>query len=175
MVAAFCRATQAKAASGHSLSPPSESACPGAALQFGALFLCRPLRWGERVGHQWQRGRTGRNGVYDEPPVRRRSHGHLRDVLLVHRHERERSLRCALRPLSNRVSAAAGLGVGGQGGRGRGAGAGESCGDIEDHIARRSFAPAAAPAAGFGQADRLHVHKEWPGFAIPVPFHERGR
>ena len=124
LVAAFCRATQAKAASGHSLSPPSESACPGAALQFGALFLCRPLRWGERLWHQWQRGRTGRNGVYDEPPVRRRSHGHIRDVLLVHRHERERSLRCALRPLSNRVSAAAGLGVGGQGGRGSGCGGG---------------------------------------------------
>ena len=88
------------------------------------FFLCRPLRWGERVGHQWQRDRTGRNGVYDEPPVRRRSHGHLRDVLLVHRHERERSLRCALRPLSNRVSAAAGLGVGGQGGRGSGCGGG---------------------------------------------------
>ena len=35
----------------------------------------------------------------------------------------------------------------------RGAGAGESCGDIEDHIARRSFAPAAAPAAGWCQAD----------------------
>ena len=102
---------EAKAASGPCLSPR-------------AFFSCRPLRWGERVGHQWQRDRTGRNGVYDEPPVRRRSHGHLRDVLLVHRHERERSLRCALRPLSNRVSAAAGLGVGGQGGRGSGCGGG---------------------------------------------------
>ena len=34
------------------------------------------------------------------------------------------------------------------GDRGEGAGAGESCNDNEDHIARRSFAPAAAPAAG---------------------------
>ena len=45
------------------------------------------------------------------------------------------------------------------------AGEGESC----NHIAKRSVAPAAAPAAGCGQADWLHVHEEWRGFDIPVP------
>ena len=61
----------------------------------GLSLLNRRMRWGEPVGHQWQCGGAGRDADYDEPPVRGRPHWHLRDGLLVRRHDRGRPVRGA--------------------------------------------------------------------------------
>ena len=152
MVAAFCRATQAKAASGHSLSPPS-----GLALELRAnsvlSFYAGPCggedAWGTNGNAVGQDGMeftmnlqyaAGHTGTFEMAySCGDTSENGLAAVRCGH---------CRTACLQRRGSALA-VRVGGD----RGAGAGESCGDIEDHIARRSFAPAAAPAAGWCQAD----------------------
>ena len=85
-------------ASGSSLPPPNRPACPAWTCQFEAVSFNRCMRWGEHVGHQWQRGGAGRDGDYNEPPVRRRPQWRLQDGLRVRRHDPERSVRGALQP-----------------------------------------------------------------------------
>ena len=123
MVAAFCRATQAKAASGHSVSPISDSSCPGAALQSVLSFYAGPCggedAW-DTNGHT-----VGQDGMSFTMNLQYAA-GHTGTFEMAYScgDTTENGLAAVRCCLSNRVSAAAGLGVGGQGGRGSGCGCG---------------------------------------------------